>query len=89
MSHRHWLKFGVQRTFHSIPSSCAHDVVVLTLCDSLFHFLLSTFSPIVLFMLWSSPSSSMMWGASTLRTSANEDLGTLAEYDPLTESAQQ
>ena len=34
MSHRHWLKFGVQRTFHSIPSSCAHDVVVLTLCDS-------------------------------------------------------
>ena len=38
-----------QRTFHSIPSSCAHDV--LTLCDSPFHFLLSTFSPIVLFIL--------------------------------------
>ena len=26
----------------------------------------------------------MMWGTSTLRTSANEDLDTLAEYDPLT-----
>ena len=38
-----------QRTFHSIPSSCAHDV--LTLCDSPFHFLLSTFSPIGLFIL--------------------------------------
>ena len=49
MSHRHWLKFGVQRTFHSIPSSCAHDVVVLTLCGSPFHILLSTFPPIVFF----------------------------------------
>ena len=48
MSHRHWLKFGVQRTFHSIPSSCAHDVVVLTRCDSPFYYLLSLFSPIVL-----------------------------------------
>ena len=28
---RQWLKFGVQRTFLSIPSSCAHDVVVLLL----------------------------------------------------------
>ena len=26
----------------------------------------------------------MMWGTSTLRTLANEDLGTLAENDPLT-----
>ena len=26
----------------------------------------------------------MTWGTSTLRTLANEDLGTLAEYDPLT-----
>ena len=26
----------------------------------------------------------MMWGTSTLRTLANEDIGTLAEYDPLT-----
>ena len=31
----------------------------------------------------SSPSSSM-WGTRTLRTLANEDLGTLAENDPLT-----
>ena len=35
---------------------------------------------------WSSPSSSMMWGTSTLRTLANEDLGTLAQNDPLTGS---
>ena len=28
-----------------------------------------------------------MWETSTLRTLANEDLGTLAEYDPLTEDA--
>ena len=27
----------------------------------------------------------MMWVTSTLRTPVNEDLGTLAEYDPLTE----
>ena len=33
------------------PSSCAHDVVVLTLCDSPFLFLLSIFSPVVLFIL--------------------------------------
>ena len=26
----------------------------------------------------------MMWGTSTLRTFANDDLGTLAKYDPLT-----
>ena len=26
----------------------------------------------------------MMWGTNTLRTLANEDLGTLAEHDPLT-----
>ena len=48
MSHRHWLRFGVQRTFHSIPSSCAHNVVVLTLCDSPF---LLSFSPIILSFL--------------------------------------
>ena len=28
-----------------------------------------------------------MWWTNTLRTSANEDLGTLAEYDPLTHRA--
>ena len=83
VSYRHWLKFGVQRTIYSIPSSCAHDVVVLTLRDSPFYFLLSIFSFAVLFSLRSSPSS-MMWGTSTLRTLANEELGTLAEYGPLT-----
>ena len=86
MSHRHWLKCDVQRTFHSITSSCAHDVVVLTLCDSPFHFLLSLFSPIVLFILLVfSFFFHDVGGTSTLRTLANEDLGTLAEYDPLTD----
>ena len=33
---------------------------------------------------WLSASSSTMWWTNTLRTSANEDLGTVAEYDPLT-----
>ena len=41
--------------------------------------LLSSFS-----FSWSSASSSMMWVTSTLCTLGNEDLGTLAEYDPLT-----
>ena len=84
MSHRHWLKFGVQRTLHSIPSSCAHDVVCLILRDSPFYFLLSTFSLSSFSFIWSSASSSTMWKTNTLRTSANEDLGTFAEYDPLT-----
>ena len=30
-----------------------------------------------------------MWETSTLRTSGNEDLGTLAEYDPLTRSEEE
>ena len=33
---------------------------------------------------WPPTSSSTMWRTNTLCTSANEDLGTLAEYDPLT-----
>ena len=33
---------------------------------------------------WPSTSSSTMWWTISLSTSANEDLGTLAEYDPLT-----
>ena len=33
---------------------------------------------------WPSTSSSTMWWTNSLYTSANEDLGTLAEYDPLT-----
>ena len=33
---------------------------------------------------WLSASSSTMWWTNTLRTFANEDLGTLAQYDPLT-----
>ena len=50
--------------------------------------LLSTlcFPPLAYSFSFSCPStsSSMMWGTSTLRTLANEDLGTLAEYDPST-----
>ena len=36
------------------------------------------------FSSWPSTSSSTMWWTNSLCTSANEDLGTLAEYDPLT-----
>ena len=50
MSHRHWPKFGVQRTFHFIPSSCAHDEVVLTLFDSPFCSSLSLSSPTTFFI---------------------------------------
>ena len=80
-SHRHWLKFGVQRTFHSIPSSCAHDVVVLTLCDSPFHFLLSTFPPVVLFILLVFSFFFHDVGDKYFAHSRYEDLGPLA--DPL------
>ena len=68
MSHRQWLKFGVQRTFHS------HDVVVLTLCDSPFHSLLCLSSLLSSCSFpGSSAFSSMMWETSTLRTFADED----------------
>ena len=53
MSHRHWLKFGVRSahfTSSHESSSCAH-VVCLILRDSPFLFLLSTFPPIVSFIL--------------------------------------
>ena len=36
------------------------------------------------FSSWPSTSSSTMWWTNSLCTSVNEDLGTLAEYDPLT-----
>ena len=55
MSRRHWLKFGVRSahfTSSHASSSCAH-VVCLILLDSPFLFLLSIFSPIVLFILLS------------------------------------
>ena len=85
MSHRPWLKFGVLRTSSHSSSSCAHDAVVLILHDSPFHFLLSLFSPIVLFILRAFTFFFHgVGGTSTLRTLANEDLFTLAEYDTLT-----
>ena len=61
---------------HFIPSSCAHDVVVLMLSTTLPFTLCfpSSLSSSFSFS-WSSPSSSM-WETRTLRTHANEDLGT-------------
>ena len=38
--------------------------------------------PSTILSSWPSTSSSMMWWTSSLCTPANEDLGTLAEYDP-------
>ena len=78
-------KFGVCRALLFIPPSCAHDVVVLILSTTLLSTLCfpSSLSSSFSFSC-SPPSSSMMWGTSALRTLANEDLGTLAENDPLT-----
>ena len=59
-------------------------MVVLILHDSPFYSLLSTFSPIFLFILLVFTFFFHDVGTSTLRTLANEDLGTLAEYHPLT-----
>ena len=81
------LKFGVRSahvTSSHASSSCAH-VVCLILCDSPFLFLLSIFSLSSFSFTWSSASSSTMWRTNTLCTLANEDLGTLTEYDPLKE----
>ena len=75
-----------QRTFHIIScvifmrSCCVLDSPRLSLLSScclssLLSFCSST---------WSSASSSTMWWTNSLCTSANEDLGTLAEHDPLT-----
>ena len=63
---------------HVIHASCA--VVGLILFDSPH----SSPSLSSSFSFSCSSSSSMMWGTSTLRTLANEDLGTLSENDPLT-----
>ena len=81
------LKFGVRSahfTSSHASSSCAHVVCLILRDFSPFLFLLSIFSLIVLFSSWPSASSSTMWWTNSLCTSANEDLGTLAEYDPLT-----
>ena len=88
MSHWHWLKFGVCRALQFIPSSCAHDAAVLILSTTLPSTLCfpSSLSSSFSFSC-SSPSSSMMWETRTLRTLANEDLGTLAENDPLTSTS--
>ena len=81
--HAHaWLKSGVRTSFHE-SSSCAHVVCLILFEFSTFLSLLFTFSPIVL-SPWPSTSSSAMWWTNFLCTLANEDLGTLAEYDPLT-----
>ena len=82
-------KFGVRSahfTSSHASSSCAHVVCLILRDFSPFLFLLSIFSPTVLFF---PPGhqlllSSTMWWTNSLCTSINEDLGTLAENDPLT-----
>ena len=64
-------------------SPCAHVVCLILRDFSTFLFLLSIFSPVVL-SSWPSTSSSTMWRTNTLCTLANEDFGTLAEYNLLT-----
>ena len=86
--HAHaWLKSCVcrARIMCHESSPCAH-VFVLTLFDySIFISLMTIFSLIILsFFFAHQPWSSTMWCTNSLCAPANEDLGTLAEYDPLT-----
>ena len=77
-------KFGVRSahfTSSHASSSCAH-VVCLILRDSLSCYPLSLLSSCSYTL--SSASSSTVWWTNSLCTSANEDLSTHAEYDPLT-----
>ena len=67
---------------HFIPSH-PHALMMWLFCLSAILPSTSCCQPSLL-SSWSSLSSSMMWETSTLRTLANEDLGTLAEYDTLT-----
>ena len=74
------LSFGVRSahfTSSHASSPCAHVVCLILYDFSTFFSLLSIFSPI-------STSSSTKWWSNSLCTSADEDVGTLAEYDPLT-----
>ena len=68
-------------TSSHVSPSCVH-VVCLILHDFSPCCLSSIFSYRPVFSFWPSASSSTMW--CSLCTPANEDLGTLAEYDPLT-----
>ena len=76
-----------QRTFHII--SCVIFVRSCCVFDSprLLHFpllavYLLSYRPF--FSSWPSASSSTMWWTNSFCTPADEDLGKLAEYDPLT-----
>ena len=69
---------------HFIPSSFAHDVVVLILSTTFLSALCCPSSLSSSFSFSCSSLSSSMWVTRTLRTLADEDLGTLAENDPLT-----
>ena len=82
--HAHaWLKSCVCRAHIMCHESS--PVFVLTLFDySTFLSLLTIFSLIILSFLLPSTSSSTMWWTNFLCILANEDLGTLAAYDPLT-----
>ena len=68
-----------------MSSPCAHVVCLILFDFSIFLSLQSIFSFLSSCLSsWPSTSSSTMWWNNSLCTSANEDLGNLAEYDPLT-----
>ena len=67
-----------------MTSTSAHVVCLILFDFSIFLSLLSIFSLSSCLSSWPSTTSSTMWWSNSLCTSANEDLGTLAEYDPLT-----
>ena len=84
--HTHGSSMG-PHSFHHIHASCALWSLCLIALSSTTPFSSpsspsSLLSPCLSFC--PSTSSSRMWWTNSLCTSANEDLGTLAEYDPLT-----
>ena len=71
-----------------MSSSCAHVVCLILFDFSPLSSLCCPSSLLSSFLSsWTSTSSSTMWWTNSLCTSANEDLSTLVEYDPLTQDA--
>ena len=87
--HTHGSSLG-PHSFHHIHASCAlWSLCLIALCSTTSFS--SPCSPSCFLSLcpsfFASTSSARMWWTNSLCTSANEDLGTLAEYDPLTQLA--
>ena len=88
-----WTRYDLGQTLLKALCSVKHDThhrirhlhalmgVVVLMFSSLFSALCPSSLPSSFSFSWSSPLSSMMWGTSTLRILANEDICTFLEYD--------